>query len=239
MVGVQVESALFFETPAGLFERVWRTYRPESKPPVIRVEFRPFAGATSTIRLQKNCLHVKISDLLESAPAPVLESLAYILVAKLLGKPVPRLHRHRYRLYLNRRDVRRNLNLLRQIRGRKQYLPAKGSAYDLEEIFQELNAKYFHGLLAQPELGWSESPSRSLLGHFDPAHNAIVISRALDSPEVPRLAVEYVLFHEMLHLRYPVEHSGARRRVHHAQFRLAEKEFPELAEAKRILKTLR
>ena len=236
---MEVESTLLFETPARLFERVWRSYRPEGRPPAVRVEFHPFTSATSTIRLQKNCLHVKISDLLESAPAPVLESLAFILVAKLLRKPVPPLHRHRYRLYLNRRDVRRNLNLLRQIRGRKQYLPAKGSTYDLKEIFEELNAKFFHGLLAQPELGWSERPSRSILGHFDPAHNAIIISRVLDSPEVPRLAVEYVLFHEMLHLRYPVEHTGARRRVHHIEFRQAEQAFPGLAEARRILKSLR
>jgi hypothetical protein len=85
----------------------------------------------------------------------------------------------------------------------------KGVRYDLYEIFEELNFRYFHGLMARPILGWSPYASRTLLGHYDPSHNAIVLSRILDRVDTPRLAVEYVLFHEMLHLRYPAEHTGA------------------------------
>ena len=77
-----------------------------------------------------------------------------------------------------------------------------------------------------------------MLGHFDPSHNAIIISRIFDQPGVPRLALEYVMFHEMLHLRYPVDHSGTRRCVHTKDFRAAEKEFPELKKAKEIIKRL-
>ena len=47
-----------------------------------------------------------------------------------------------------------------------------------------------------------------MLGHFDPSHNAIIISRIFDEPKAPKLALEYVMFHEMLHLRYPVDHRG-------------------------------
>jgi predicted metal-dependent hydrolase len=77
-----------------------------------------------------------------------------------------------------------------------------------------------------------------MLGHFDPSHNAIVISRVFDQPGVPLLALEYVLFHEMLHLRFPVNHAGARRRVHSREFREAEKKFPRFQEAKEMLKHL-
>ena len=49
-----------------------------------------------------------------------------------------------------------------------------------------------------------------MLGHYDPPHNAIVISRILDRPGTPRLAVEYVMYHEMLHLNHPAEHREAR-----------------------------
>ena len=80
--------------------------------------------------------------------------------------------------------------------------------------------------------------SRSMLGHFDPSHNAIIISRIFDQPGRPALPLEYVMFHEMLHLRFPVDHSGARRRVHTKEFREAEREFPQLKEAKEILKRL-
>ncbi len=94
----------------------------------------------------------------------------------------------------------------------------KASCYNLEEMFEDLNFHYFYGLMARPVLGWSRQISRTLLGHYDPPHNAIVLSGILDRAETPRLAVEYVLFHEMLHLRYPAEHKGARRCVHTAGF---------------------
>jgi len=128
--------------------------------------------------------------------------------------------------------------VVRQIRGRKFVSGAQGRQYNLGEIFEELNARFFGGLLAQPLLGWSRHPSRSRLGHFDPSHNAVIISRIFDSPAVPKLVLEYVIFHEMLHLRHPVDHSGARRRVHTREFREAEKAFPRLKEAKDLLRAL-
>jgi hypothetical protein len=169
-----------------------------------------------------------------------MEALAHILLGKLYRKPVPPLYAHRYRLYLNRRDIRRQAHLVRQIRGRKFISGPQGAHHNLEDIFERLNGQFFDGLLGRPQLGWSRRPSRSMLGHFDPSHNAIIISRILDQPRAPApaVALEYVMFHEMLHLRYPVDHRASRRRVHTREFREAEKEFPQLKEAKEILKRL-
>ena len=134
--------------------------------------------------------------------------------------------------------MRRQAQLVRQIRGRKFLSGPAGEHRNLEEIFERLNASHFDGLLGRPQLGWSRLPARGMLGHFDPSHNAIVISRIFDTPGVPLLALEYVVFHEMLHLRFPVNHSGARRRVHTREFREAEKKFPRFQEAKEMLKRL-
>ena len=202
------------------------------------MEFRKFANADSFIRLDNGLLHVRMSDLLEGAPAPVMEALAYILLGKLYRKPVARQYAHRYRLYLNRRDVRRQAQLVRQIRGRKFISGPAGACHNLEEVFERLNRQFFDGLMGRPQLGWSRGVSRTMLGHFDPAHNAIIISRILDQPRVPPLALDYVMFHEMLHLQHPVDHTGARRRVHTREFREAEKQFPQLKEAKALLKKL-
>jgi hypothetical protein len=233
-----LQSVLFFESPAEIYARVFRQLKPRTRLPSFSVEFCPFANADSSIRQEADAIRVRISDLLESAPAPVVEALAFILLGKLFRRPVPRIYQHRYRLYLNRRDMRRRMHLVRQIRGRKFLSGPKGVRHDLEEVFEGLNQGFFDGLLGRPQLGWSRGASRTMLGHFDPSHNAIVISRIFDRAGVPRLALEYVMFHEMLHLRYPVDHAGARRRVHTREFRAAEKVFPRLAEAKRILKEL-
>ena len=206
--------------------------------PRIEVEYCKFANANSFIKMRDGVLQVRITDVLDKAPAPIQEALAHILLSKLFRKPIPRVYSQRYRLYFGRQEVRRCLHLVRQIRGRKFVSGPEGQHYHLEEMFEELNFRHFDGLMAMPLLGWSRMPSRTTLGHYDPSHNAIILSKLLDSPQVGRLAVEYVLYHEMLHLRYPVQHKGGRRQVHTKEFKQAEKEFPGLKEAKELLKKL-
>jgi len=235
---VQLQSALFFETAEETFARVFSEWKPRTPAPLVRVKFCKFANANSFIRWDEAGLEVRITDVLEGAPAPILEALANILISKLVRRPVPKIHAERYRRYLNRKEMRRSLQLVKQVRGRKFVSGPQGACYNLEQIFEELNGCYFHGLMARPLLGWSRKPSRVMLGHYAPSHNAIILSKLLDRPAIPRLAVEYVLFHEMLHLRFPVEHRGARRCVHTRDFKAAEKQFASLRQAKEALKRL-
>ena len=233
-----LQSAIFFETPEEIFTRVFGELKPRTRVPAVRLTFCKFANANSSVRWDETGLEFRITDVLEGAPSSILESLAHILMSKLLRRPSPRTHSERYRRYLNRKEMRRSLQLVKQTRGRKFLSGPQGEAYHLQEMFEELNHAHFHGLMAQPLLGWSRRLSRVMLGHYDPSHNAIILSRLLDRPTVPRLAVEYILFHEMLHLRFPVEHRGARRCVHTREFKEAEKQFPLLKEAKQLLKTV-
>jgi hypothetical protein len=225
-------------TPESIYARVFREIRPRTPLPEIRVDVRRYANANAQIRLESGVLIVRVADMLATAPEDVQEALAWILLSKLFRKPIPPGANDRYRRYLNRRDVRKELDLVRKTRGRKQVEEPKGQQFDLEAMFEELNFRYFFGLMARPKLGWSPRASRTLLGHYDPSHNTIVLSRILDGRNTPRLAVEYVLFHEMLHLRYPVEHNGARRCVHTRAFKEAEKAFKDLREAKALLRRL-
>ncbi len=57
-------------------------------------------------------------------------------------------------------------------------------------------------------------------------------------PRVPLYAIEYLVYHEMLHLRHPVKLRGSRRLVHPAAFREEEKLFPQFKEAQEFLKRL-
>src|SRR5713226_9641685 len=231
-------SSLFFESVEEIYRRVFRELRPRTPLPGFAVEYRPFANVNSFIRHDDELVSVRMSDLLEGAPALVHEALAFILLSKLYRKPVPETYNRRYRLFLNRSDVRKKMLLLRQIRGRKQVSEAQGRFYNLEEIFEDLNQRFFGGLMARPELGWSRTSSRTMLGHFDPAHNAIIVSKIFDRAEAPQFLVEYIVFHEMLHLRHPIEHRGQRRCVHTREFKQAENAFPRLAEARVLLKNL-
>jgi hypothetical protein len=212
--------------------------KPRTPVPSIEIQVRRYANANAQIRLEQGALRVRIADTLAGAPESVHEALAEILLAKLFRRPVPAASNDRYRRYLNRRDVRRSLELVREIRGRKHVGTPQGQHFDLVEIFEELNRHYFFGLMARPSVGWSKQASRTMLGHYDPAHNAIIISRIFDRPGTPKLTVEYVMYHEMLHLRHPVEHEGSRRCVHTRAFKDAEKQFERLKEAKALLRKL-
>lgn len=235
---MQVESALLFETPEEIVTRVFKRLKPRTPAPSVKVTFRRFANANSVVRLDGDRLDVRISDILQEAPAPILESLAYILLAKLYRKEAPSMYQDCYRLYLNRSDIRERIHELRRTRGRKRHAGPAGNVHHLDEVFAYLNERYFQGRLERPDLGWSFQRASTLLGHYDPSHHAIVISRILDTHAAPRLALEYVLFHEMLHIVHPAKHTGIRRCVHTKEFQQAERGFAGFEEAKRLLKKL-
>lgn len=206
--------------------------------PEFRVEFYAFANVNNTIRLREDVIHVRISDLLEGSPDTVIEAIAHILLAKIYRKPILPLHSTRYRRYVSSHDMTAKAHLLRQARGRKHISSARGFIYDLDQIFEDLNQRFFYGLLARPQMTWSRIHARNSLAHYDPAHNAIVVSRVFDHPQVPRYTVEYIVYHEMLHLKHPVKLRGSRRCVHGPEFQAEEKLFPELEDAKLFLKRL-
>lgn len=221
-----------------LFQQTHLELRPRSAVPDLRVEFFSFANVNNTIRLREGKLLVRVSDLLEGAPEYVLRAIAHILLAKMYRKPIDREHASRYRRYVSSQHMSRKAHLVRQIRGRKRIGPARGRTYDLDAIFEKLNNLFFYGLLARPQMSWSSEWARNRLGHYDPAHNAIVISRVFDHPRVPEYAVEYIVYHEMLHLKHPVRLKGSRRCVHSSEFQAEEREFPQLEVAKRFLTLL-
>ena len=204
----------------------------------MHIRFYPFVSINNTIRLRQSELYIRLSDLLEGAPEPVLHAIAHILLAKLYRKPIDRAQSARYRRYVASHDLSAKARLVRQMRGRKHIRSARGHSYHLDEIFDDLNRRFFHGLMGRPQLTWSRDHARNRLGHYDPAHNAIVISRVFDDPRVPRYVVEYILYHEMLHLKHPVKFRGSRRCVHSKEFVAEENLFPELGQAKKFLRIL-
>lgn len=223
---------------ARIFKQAYLELRPQSPPPEFDVRFFAFANLNNTIRLRQGRILVRLSDLLEGAPDPVLHSILHILLAKLYREPVEAAHSARFRKFAGSQPISAKTHLIRQVRGRKHVAGAEGVHYQLEEIFDDLNRRFFHGLMARPRITWSRNHSRQRLGHYDPAHNTIVVSRIFDRPGVPRYAIEYLVFHELLHLRHPVRMNGSRRSVHSRAFREEEKLFPHLMEAKRYLRQL-
>jgi hypothetical protein len=130
------------------------------------------------------------------------------------------------------------LGSVRRDRGRKDMDGPSGARHDLVPIFERLNKDYFGAALDPPKLGWSRRTTTALFGHYDKDHQSITISRTLDSDDVPAFVLDYVLFHEMLHLVYDVKYKNRRRCVHGPEFKRHEGIFPRFKEAQGWLKKI-
>ncbi|HZI20560.1 MAG TPA: SprT-like domain-containing protein [Pyrinomonadaceae bacterium] len=213
------------------FVEAFRQFAPKRPVPEIEVLYYPYAGLNHTIRLRSGRVYVRISDIFKSAPLNVHKALAFILVAKLLRRRTPPLYDRVYRQYACEPEVLRASDLARRHRGRKVVTSAEGRVYNLERMFRRLNQRFFDGRLARPTLTWSQRRTRTILGHHDGVHDTIVISKSLDSDEVPEWFVEFILYHEMLHIKHPARLVNGRRYYHTKAFRSDEQKFPYYVQA--------
>lgn len=194
--------------------------------PEIEVEYYPYIGLNQTIRVRKGRVFVRIADMCQDMPPAAQRALAYILVSKLFRKRVPREADEIYSEYVRTAEMRERSSDRKRQHGRKIVTGSKGEVYDLDEIFDNLNFWYFKGDLPKPVLTWSARKTYRILGHHDSTHDTIVVSKSLDSADVPRFVVEYIVYHEMLHIHHPTVHHNGRRYNHTAAFRRDEQRFP-------------
>ena len=216
-----------------LYREAFQWYDRKRIVPPIHISFYPYIGINHTIRLREGEIWVRISEICRDMPLPCHKGLAYILLGKLLRKKIPAGAREVYSAYARSDAARERATENKRTRGRKVTTTSKGEVYDLDEIFHAVNLEYFRGSIPKPALTWSAKKTYRILGHHDATHDHVAISLSLDSLDVPKYVVEYVVFHEMLHIAHPTKHLNGRRYNHTAAFRRDERRFAyyEIAEA--------
>jgi predicted metal-dependent hydrolase len=219
------------ENLEALFDRALRALVKKQPIPKVEARFYPYAGLSSTIRLRQGRVFARVSDVLKGSPHEVLFALACILVAKLYRLKASKVHERVYKEHTLDPPILDASHAARRRRGYKLTSSSRGKTYDLAEIFSDLNTRYFAGRLDRPILSWSLRPTRRVLGHHDHVHRAIIISRTLDNPKIPRFVVEYVLYHEMLHVKHPARMVSGRTIYHGRAFRNEERLFDRFDEA--------
>lgn len=215
------------------YEEAFRFFDKDRKYPQIDVRFYPYIGINHTIRIRDGVVFVRICEICRDMPDLGQKALAYILVAKLLRKRVPSKAREIYSKLTKTAEVRDKAVENKRARGRKIVSTSKGSVYDLDEIFERVNRTYFQNAISKPVLTWSARRTYRILGHHDSTHETIVVSRSLDDRKVPQYVVEYVVFHEMLHIHHPTQHRNGRRYNHTPAFRRDEEKFLYFDEAEK------
>jgi len=119
---------------------------------------------------------------------------------------------------------------------------AAGRHVDLAAACRSVNARFFDGQAPVAGVTWTPRRSFRRLADCHPEAGIIRVSRLLDNPRVPRYYIEYLIYHELLHLVVPPVTRGGRRCFHHPAFRRLERQFPQYREARefqeRILPSL-
>ncbi len=210
---------------SAIYHEAFESFNDHRKIPPIEVEFYPYTSINHTIRVRSGRAYVRIGDVCRDMSREGHVALAHILVAKLLRRRVPKWATEIYSRQIKTPEMRERAVRNKLERGRKVLTTDKGAVYDLAEIFRDLNKRYFRGRLPKPALTWSVRKTYRILGHHDATHQTIVVSRSLDSADVPRFVVEYIVFHEMLHVKHPTVHHNGRRYNHTPAFRADEEQF--------------
>src|SRR5918912_1664286 len=130
------------DTLKSLFADVFQQITKRQAMPDIHVAFYPFAGLNHTIRIRKQRVYVRLSDIMRDAPPQVHRALAFILVSKLFNKRAGSEHQDLYRRYAYHPDVQRKSDLAKQQRGRKLISSSIGRTYNLNQLFARLNRRY-------------------------------------------------------------------------------------------------
>jgi hypothetical protein len=221
-----------------VFQRMFTRLGCDGRPPRFRVEFYPYSSLVLTIRRKEEVLYVRFSDLLRRAPLAVLEAAAALLLARVYRRKAAASLVAPYLEYARSDRTRSRMNLMRRGRVRLAATSPLGEHFDLAKLFDELNRRYFGGQLQRPHIAWSGRSWRRQFGCYDPGPHQILLNRRMDRPGVPQCAVEYVLFHEMLHVKHPTRRSGCSLVSHSREFREEEKRFAEFERARRILDRL-
>lgn len=131
--------------------------------------------------------------------------------------------------------INSNRHKLKSAAPRKVTINARGRRYDLQLIFDRLNARYFSGAVTAA-ITWGRKgprrfPARRTLGTYLEERNLIRIHPVLDSRRVPLFYVEFIVYHEMLHAVMESEVKNGRRRIHAKEFKKREMLFEQYAQA--------
>jgi hypothetical protein len=111
-----------------------------------------------------------------------------------------------------------------------QKWPTQGVRYDLQEVFTCVNKQYFSSRL-QAFLRWGKEKSRTSYQSTrkddsgNPWH-LITIAGVYNHEDVPRYAIEAIMFHEMLHIHIPPRRINGRNVIHGPDFKKEEHSFP-------------
>jgi len=195
-------------------------------------DYYPYKSIKNTARVKKGVLYVRVSDKLKDVPHEVKEALAYVLLSKIKGIRVAPRYKRVYNDYIH------NIVINESFDNAKGVHEPTGSYFNLDEIFYGINNRFFSNEIPKPALRWSKRRAYRIFGRYDRSKNEIVVSSLLDDKKTPKFVVDYIMYHEMLHIKFGFTYKRGRRKIHTGPFKKEEEKFPFYKESIDFLKKI-
>jgi hypothetical protein len=186
-----------------------------------------------SVKREKGLFRLRLHHMFIGAAADVVRALGDYVVrndreaSRLLGRFID----------VNQRKIRRARRIRRPA---PTTIVTRGELHDLQEIYDGLNQRYFAGAI-DARITWgqraaADAPKRRRgsmkMGSYSVEDRLIRIHASLDRPFVPRMFVEWIVYHEMLHQKHEIPIRGGRRQFHTPEFLAEEARFAEHEQAR-------
>lgn len=193
--------------------------------------YYPYRDLKSTWTRTNSDIVLRISDYLSDCPTEVLYHFARALCSTVSTGTRMRYPPELIDWLRSPKFIEKNRPVYLR-RSRNLALSHEGESYDLNESFDRLVDSGLIKECGDVYLTWTRRPNRRRMGYCNVLMRTVAISSLLDSPRVPKLLVDYVLYHELLHILLS---SGDLSTNHNRFFKMMEARFPEQKEAERLL----
>ena len=174
-----------------------------------------------SVKWDPDCTKVSLHRIFLEAPQNVMEDLAFYLRRKKKIAVAPT-------VIAFIEEQLPALDYSHQLDRSRLYF--QGNVYNLQKIFNRLNADYFRNQLSLAitwfgKLG-QRSRSRIVFGLYHDSLKLIKINRMLDSPSFPDYLVDYIVYHEMVHHVCPAYFDErGQHQIHSREFKEMESRF--------------
>ena len=186
-------------------------------------------------RIDRGRIIIELTDYLLDAPDQVLRDLCSAIAGWSRGK----------RFVLPESFTRYVMTDDFVVRNRPKYIQRsrsitctqQGRCRDLMDSIERLldSGLVLPSDIENSYISWASNMARYRFGQCNQMFRVISINPILDSEDVPDHVVDFVVYHEILHLR---QDRSKRRRPHNAQFRGWEHQYPGYEKAERFLRNI-
>lgn len=176
--------------------------------------------------------HITANEGFIGAPRPVIKALVYTALSNKKGDVAADVKAYA------RSEVFEEVTVALELTTAELSDNTQGQHVDLAAVFDRVNATYFGGTLPRPHLTWNRTLTHRKFGHYQFTTDTVMISVSLDDAQVPSYAVDFVMYHELLHKQLGVKVVNGRRYAHTPAFREAERAFARYDDAQKALARL-